>query len=123
MIRKCEGVSKVLTICTRSHPQTERLVEEIASMGLLGPPVIRGIDCGAFYLALDTVHQVAAAHALGLTPALDVVGEFDEVEVSEFHWYRPEHWDRKTAFPAHEVAQRLVSPRSVFYTFVPAATA
>lgn len=48
-----------------------------AEMETLGAPVIKAVNCGDFFAALEGSHRLRAAHELGLIP------EIEEVEYSE----------------------------------------
>ena len=90
-------------------PVAERLAEVTAQMEQLGRPVIRVVDCGDYYMALEGSHRIAAAHALGLVPELQVYEQDDAIDISAFDWFDAANWDT-TVYPAGEVAGELFAP-------------
>ena len=100
----------MFTIYAIHAPFADRLEEVTAQMQTLGAPVIRVVDCGDYYMALEGSHRIAAAHALGMRPTLAVIAQDDEIDISEFDWFDSSNWDR-TVYTGGEVAGELFSPQ------------
>ena len=98
------------TIYAIHAPFAERLEKVTAQMQTLGAPVIRVVDCGDYYMALEGSHRIAAAHALEMEPTLAVIAQDDEIDISEFDWFDSANWDR-TTYTGAEVAAELFSPQ------------
>lgn len=60
----------------------EKLTRVIAEMRALGPPCIRVVNCGDFYMAIEGTHRIAAAEALGVAPLWYVLEQDDLVDSS-----------------------------------------
>jgi hypothetical protein len=54
-----------------------------AEMLVLGAPVIKAVNCGEHYVALEGSHRIRAAQALGLVPEIEEVEYSDEVTTDE----------------------------------------
>ncbi|MDQ0349716.1 hypothetical protein [Ancylobacter vacuolatus] len=88
-----------------------------AEMLSLGAPTIKVVDCGDHYMALEGSHRLAAAHALGIIPALEILEQNDDLDISGFDWFDGANWSA-TVYPAGEVAGELFSPaQAVDYRF------
>lgn len=90
-----------------------------AEMETLGAPVIRVVDCGDYYMALEGSHRLAAAHQLGISPELVVYDQDDEIDLREFDWFASDttDWDGPIQ-PAGVVAGELNDHRhNVAYQF------
>jgi hypothetical protein len=94
----------------------EKLESVKAEMSTLGAPKIRVVDCGDHYVALEGTHRLHAAHALGLTPELVILGQEDVVDITSFDWYESANW-AETAYSAGEVAGELFSASSTDLAF------
>ncbi|MGK2287275.1 ParB N-terminal domain-containing protein [Pedomonas sp. V897] len=101
----------------------EHLEEVKAQMKALGAPVIRVVDCGDYYQALEGSHRLAAAAELGLEPELAIYGQDDEIDLREFDWFDGDTTDWAGPIqPAGAVAGELYDPqRNVPYRFERAA--
>lgn len=104
------------TILALHAPEDEKLEAVKAEMQELGAPTIRVVDCGDFYLALEGSHRIAAAHALGLEPELEIFEQDEEITITDFDWYDSANWDAET-YLAGEVAGELQNMRNVDYSF------
>lgn len=60
-----------------SHFDPNHLSLVKKQMLTLGAPVIKAINCGEYYVALEGSHRIRAAKELGLVPIIDEV-DFDE---------------------------------------------
>ena len=97
--------------------EQDKLDRVIAEMRTMGAPTIKVVDCGDHYMALEGSHRLAAAHALDLTPELEILEQDDEIEITGFDWYEACNW-AETVYPAGEVAGELFSPaQAVPYRF------
>lgn len=57
-----------------------KLASVKAEMLTLGAPVVRVVDCGDHYMALEGCHRLTAAAELGIAPVLTVLGQDDMVK-------------------------------------------
>lgn len=103
-------------IYTIHAPEEKKLASVIEEMRQLGAPRIQVVDCGDYYMALEGSHRIAAAHALGLEPELQVHEQDDILDVSGFDWYEEANWGG-TQYEAGEVAGELFSPAAGTYQF------
>lgn len=97
-------------------PETAHLDAVKADMLRLGAPTIRVVDCSDYYMAIEGSHRLAAAHALGIMPVLEVIEQDDVIDISDEDWYDACNWT-ETAYPAGEVAGELFNVRSPSYRF------
>ena len=104
------------TVYAIHSPEAEKLAQVIEQMRELGAPSIRVVDCGDFYMALEGSHRLAAAAELGLTPALVVYEQDDEIDITGEDWYDSANWSGET-YTAGEVAGELYSPQAHAYRF------
>lgn len=104
----------ISTIYTIHAPEAAKLGAVKAEMQTLGAPVIRVVNCGDYYMALEGCHRIAAAHALGLTPELVVYEQGDEIDITVFDWFDSANWGG-TIYPAGEVAGELFSAQARAY--------
>jgi uncharacterized ParB-like nuclease family protein len=52
------------------HPTWDPKVEAVKDeMRVLGPPIIRVVDCGDYYMAIEGCHRLMAAAQLDICPA------------------------------------------------------
>lgn len=99
------------------HAPYEWKLEAVkAEMAVLGAPVIRVIDCGQYFMALEGCHRIAAAHALEIEPKWIIYGPTDEIGITEFDWFEPHNW-AGTSYPASDVAFELNSLAACTYVF------
>ncbi len=95
----------------------EKLEAVITEMCALGAPTIEVVDCGDYYMALEGSHRLAAAHALGLIPELNIRDQNDVIDITGYDWYEANNW-AGTSYLAGEVAGELFSPRqAASYSF------
>lgn len=105
------------TIYAIHQPEAAKLADVTAQMREMGAPTIEVVDCGDYYMALEGSHRLAAAHALGLTPALVVREQDDMIDISGYDWFDAANW-AETQYPAGEVAGELFAPtQAVAYSF------
>lgn len=105
------------TVYAIHAPDADKLGEVTNEMLTLGAPVIRVVDCGDYYMALEGSHRLAAAHALGLMPTLHILDQEDSVDISGYDWFDACNW-AETEYLAGEVASELFCPRqAVAYSF------
>ena len=90
----------------KSQGHLEKVMGEMQE---LGAPIIRVVDCGDTYFALEGTHKLRAACLLGLAPTLEVVGEQDQVDLT---WMdiRDNFPDGTVAMPAGEIVAALRDP-------------
>lgn len=64
-----------------NEPDPEHLAVVMAEMRVLGAPIIRAMwsDADAGWQAIEGSHRLAAAHALGVVPYIDVLSAYDVV--------------------------------------------
>lgn len=99
------------------HSPYECKLETVkAEMAVLGPPVIRVIDCGRYLFALEGCHRIAAAHALQIQPSLIVYRPNDEIDIREYDWYDAHYWPG-TIYPASDVSYELSGRMACEYVF------
>ena len=95
----------------------DHLATVTAEMETLGAPTIRVVDCGDHYIALEGSHRIAAAHALGMEPILEIYDQDDVIEIGEYDWFEACDWCG-TSHAAGEVAGALFDPlAAVDYSF------
>ena len=95
----------------------DHLATVTAKMETLGAPTIRVVDCGDHYIALEGSHRIAAAHALGMEPILEIYDQDDVIEIGEYDWFEACDWCG-TSHAAGEVAGALFDPlAAVDYSF------
>ena len=100
-----------------NHTTATHLAAVTAEMETLGAPTIRVVDCGDHYMALEGSHRLAAAHALGLEPTLEIYDQDDIIEIDGYDWFEACDW-RGTSYAAGEVAGALFIPSAaVDYRF------
>lgn len=68
------------TIYAINAPINSHLDMVVAEMALLGAPVVRAVNCGDFWAAIEGSHRIAAAHKLGLPVFVREVGEDTVIE-------------------------------------------
>ena len=66
-----------MTIIAPHAPDADKLVGVIEEMKALGRPIIHAAWYQGTLLALEGSHRLAAAHALGMTPKVIVLGDDD----------------------------------------------
>ena len=90
----------------KSKEHLEKVTEEMRE---LGTPIIRVVDCGDTYFALEGTHRLRAACLLGIAPTLDVVGEQDQVDLT---WLDilDNFPDGTVSMPAGEIVAALRDP-------------
>jgi len=103
-------------IYTIHAPEANKLSAVKTEMQRLGAPIIRVVNCGDYYMALEGSHRIAAAHDLGIEPELVVYDQDDSLEISSFDWYDSANW-AETVCPAGEVAGELYSVQACTYSF------
>lgn len=103
-------------IYTIHAPEAAKLEAVKAEMQTLGAPVIRVVDCGDYYMALEGCHRIAAAHDLGIDPELVVYAQDDDLDITVFDWFDSANWGG-TVYPAGEVAGELYSTQARAYSF------
>lgn len=106
----------ITTIYGIHAPDPGKLAEVIEEMKMLGSPILRVVECGDYYMALEGSHRLAAAAHLGLIPVLVVYDQDDLIDVTEHDWYESANW-AGTLYPAGDVAGELFSMRAPVYTF------
>jgi len=52
----------------------------------MGAPVIRVVDCGDHYIAIEGSHRLAACARLGIAPELDVLAQDAMVAADSLDW-------------------------------------
>ena len=77
---------KTINYCDPTH-----LAEVMAEMEALGAPVIRVIDCGDRYCAIEGSHRLTAARELGLTPEIEIIE--DGVVPEDVQGFEGGDWD------------------------------
>ena len=90
-------------------PAAEKLETVKREMEALGAPIIRVVNCGDHYMALEGSHRLAAAHALGLEPQLVVFEQDEMLDITQFDWFDEANWF-ETIYQAGEVAGELFAP-------------
>jgi hypothetical protein len=56
------------------HPTWDPKVEAVKDeMRVLGPPIIRVVDCGDYYMAIEGCHRLMAAALLDIAPRLQIL--------------------------------------------------
>lgn len=72
-------------ILPHDHYDADHLAAVKAEMQVRGAPVIKAVslDGDALYAALEGAHRIRAAHALGLTPVIDVIEWSDTATTDE----------------------------------------
>ena len=90
----------------KSKEHLEKVMEEMQG---LGAPIIRVVDCGDAYFALEGTHRLRAACLLGIAPTLDVVEEQDQVDLT---WMDilDNFPDGTVVMPAGEIVAALRDP-------------
>lgn len=68
------------TIYAINAPINSHLDMVVTEMALLGAPVVRAVNCGDFWAAIEGSHRIAAAHKLGLPVFVREVGEDTVIE-------------------------------------------
>lgn len=68
------------TIYAINAPINSHLDMVVTEMALLGAPVVRAVNCGDFWVAIEGSHRIAAAHKLGLPVMVAEVQESDEID-------------------------------------------
>lgn len=81
-----------------------------------GAPVLRVVNCGDHYMALEGSHRLAAAHDIGIKPELVIFEQDDDIEISGYDWFDAANWSG-TIYPAGEVAGELYSVQAQGYRF------
>lgn len=104
-----------MMIYTIHAPEDEKLEAVKAEMRALGAPVIRVVNCGDYYMALEGCHRIAAAHALGIDPELVIYEQGDDLDITVFDWFDAANW-AGTVYPAGEVAGELYSTQAQGYS-------
>ena len=95
----------------------KRLETIKTEMATLGPPTLRVVDCGDFFMALEGSHRLAAAQDLGLMPLLIVHDQEEVLTLADFDWFENEvDWDGPTCL-AGEIAGKLYTTQAVPYNF------
>jgi hypothetical protein len=102
------GDTDMTTIYAIHAPVAEKLEMVKREMEDLGAPVIRVINCGDYYMALEGSHRLAAAHALGLEPELMIFEQDEIVDITQYDWFDATNW-AETTCQAGEVAGELFS--------------
>lgn len=76
----------IRTIYTLNPVSASRLESVVADMRTLGAPVIRVVDCGDHYMAIEGSHRMAACALLGIAPELDVLAQHELVSSDSLDW-------------------------------------
>ena len=71
------------TIHGHNDAKVASVMDEMRS---LGAPVVRVVDCGDHYMALEGVHRIEAASRLGIAPVLIVLDQDDQVAADSLDW-------------------------------------
>lgn len=74
------------TLLTIHEVDEAKLASVTAAMADLGSPRIRAVDCGDYLMALEGVHRIAAAAALGVALDLVVLDQDDLVAADSLDW-------------------------------------
>ena len=69
----------MMMIVAPHQPEEKKLEKVITDMKVMGAPTIKAYFDGEKYCACEGSHRIAAAHALGLTPEIELVGWSDEI--------------------------------------------
>jgi hypothetical protein len=107
----------ITTIYAIHAPDPRHLTEVKAEMQRRGSPVLRVVDCGDHYMALEGSHRLAAAHCLDIAPTLIVYGQDDLIEIGDLDWFVRDQFaaDR---YSGGEIAAEIFSPhQAVPYSF------
>lgn len=91
------------------------LAEVVAEMQVLGAPVLRCIrdEAQGIVLALEGSHRLAAAHQLGLTPVLQMIGDDDELLCSDIG-YDDCGWFEGEPARAADIRDRIGQPMGMY---------
>ena len=76
-------ISTLYTIHGHNDAKIARVMGEMQS---LGAPVVRVVDCGDHYMALEGVHRLEAAARLGIAPNLIVLDQDELVAADSLDW-------------------------------------
>lgn len=76
-------ISTLYTIHGHNDAKVARIMDEMWS---LGAPVVRVVDCGDYYMALEGVHRLEAAARLGIAPKLIELAQDDLVAAASLDW-------------------------------------
>jgi hypothetical protein len=104
----------MLTVYAIHAPNQKKLAAVLDEMKKAGAPIIKVVDCGDHYMALEGSHRLAAAARLNMTPEFIVYGNNDLISIDEFDWYDTANWAGIT-YLAGEVASELYSTQAVQY--------
>ena len=64
----------------------DKIARVMGEMQSLGAPVVRVVDCGDHYMALEGVHRLEAAARLGIAPNLIVLDQDELVAADSLDW-------------------------------------
>ena len=107
----------IKTVYAIHAPDPAHLAAVKAEMQRLGAPVLRVIECGDHYMALEGSHRLAAALELGVAPKLIVYGQDVMVEIADLDWFDRDQF-AADKYPGGEIAIEVFSPhQAVPYTF------
>lgn len=82
----------------------QKLAAVKAEMLALGAPVIRVVDCGDHYMAIEGCHRLTAAAELGVAPILTVLGQDDMVDAESL---QIDQFSAGETYTAGEIAGEL----------------
>ena len=82
----------MLIALVHKHYDPVHLAAVIEQMRTLGAPVIRAVDMGGYFAALEGCHRLRAAARLGLTPVIEPVEYSEDVTVQELGLDFQDEW-------------------------------
>lgn len=59
-----------------------KLAQVKADMADLGAPILRVVDCGEYWVAVEGMHRLRAACELGLAPQFEVLAQDEPLDVA-----------------------------------------
>jgi hypothetical protein len=103
------------TIVTINHPEAAHLEAVKADMIKLGAPVIRAIrdEAQGIIVALEGSHRLAAAHELGISPVLRILGEDDMITCEDLGYDDMGWFDGEPARAA-DIRDRIGHPQGTY---------
>jgi len=103
------------TIVTINHPEAKHLSAVKADMMKLGAPLIRAIrdDAQGVIIALEGSHRLAAAHDLGITPVLRILGDNDMISCDDIGYDDMGWFDGEPA-RAVDIRNRIGQPQGTY---------
>ncbi len=88
-------------------------------MRVRGPPTVRVVNCGYYYMALEGCHRLTAAAELGVVPCLIVLAQDELVEVDSLG---TDYFPPGKTYTAGEIAAEYFGPHNPILTINPNGT-